>query len=100
MGRFLANVAAAAGDTEPCGLLTEPSVALELPSVMPWAGPHVGGFCGHLSPPIPGQQAGPISQVKEPTLGEWVPPRPGTAVAVMVKFMCRLAWTKGCAESW
>ena len=33
--RFLANVAAAAGATEPCGLLTEPSVAPELPSVTP-----------------------------------------------------------------
>ena len=58
--RFLANVATAAGDTEPCGLLTEPSVALELPSVMPWAGPMLVAFAVTSPHPSQGSRLGPF----------------------------------------
>lgn len=60
--RFLADVAAVAGDSEPCGLflLTEPSVAPGLPSVMPWAGLTLVAFVVNSPHPSQGSRLGPF----------------------------------------
>lgn len=73
-GRFLANVATAAGATERCGLLTEPSVAPELPSVTPWAGPALVAFAVTSPHSSQGSRLGPFLRCRSRRWGSGCAP--------------------------